>query len=227
MTILSSRPCSVFSVAAAVALAACTERAPSAPPRLIANAQSERTVVGAADDWDTFAADITVQTQRFGSGGRLLIRTQPLSLHVERHLRNGTNWDFVMTLPSRYGLATEVDASSAAPRGSEAARFEDDGDGTPPRIYDDIGRLMPTQLPNLPANLASRLAAFQAAIAGGALGGTIGHATVDRQVASQTSVAATASPDASPSSPPSCETTRGNEAARLMVPRTARRSVAS
>jgi hypothetical protein len=164
MKILSRSRCPILLVATAAAAIACRDQVVPTRTPSTAPGHAAANIVGVNDDWDTFAADVTVQTERRDTTGRLVVGQLPLQYHMERHLRDGTHWDFVLTFASRARAATAKSSVVIHPEGYEAARFELDGDGSAPRVYDGLGRIISSQVPTLPASIAARAAKMQGQI---------------------------------------------------------------
>ncbi|HWH50265.1 MAG TPA: hypothetical protein VN651_01880 [Gemmatimonadaceae bacterium] len=162
MKILSRPRFAILLAAVAAAAVGCREQTTSARASLTAPRSPSANIVGLSDDWDTFAADVSVQTERRDRSGRLIVGQLPLQYHMERHLRDGKHWDFVLTFSSRARAATAHSSAVIHPEGYEAARFELDGDGSAPRVYDGLGRIISSELPALPPNIAARAAKMQA-----------------------------------------------------------------
>lgn len=97
---------------------------------------------GALTDWDTVSADVIVQHRRVRSDGTLLgAQSLPVRYKWERSAGPG-GWRTVMTFPP----SPAAMAASASLRPQDAqfqiGRIEDDGDGTPIRIYNRRGQQM-------------------------------------------------------------------------------------
>lgn len=109
-----------------------------------------RSTLGDTASWDTYGADITTRVTHFRADGKLdAFAALPLSYHLERHLAFG-HWRTSMTLaPVAAKLAQRAAAQAAVTR---VARIEDDGDGTPPRLYNAQGAVikLPERMPTAP-----------------------------------------------------------------------------
>lgn len=152
-----------------VALAGCREEAAPTHPRAAVTPASRTTVVGVNDAWDSFAADVTVENVFLDSTGRVALRQHPVAYHLERQLKGGY-WTLVMTFASRARAIVANPGPDFAPESYEPTRFEDDGDGSPPRVYDGLGRLISLQPPPLPDALGNRRSSAMAAAAQSAIG---------------------------------------------------------
>lgn len=140
--------------ALALSVAACSDQAIPTPPRIETPVHAAN-LVTVHDNWDTFAVDVTVQTERRYANGKLLFGQLPFQYHMERHLIDGAHWNLILSFASRARAATATSSANIQPEGYEAARFELNGDGTPPRAYDGLGRIISNQPPALPSSFTS------------------------------------------------------------------------
>jgi hypothetical protein len=99
------------------------------------------------DAWDTFSADISIQRSTVNAAGEPIgTGPQRLQYHWEQS-QTTDGWKTSMTL-STAGRHTVQSLSGPMQVDEPLAvtRIENDGDGAPPRMYDDQGRLV--QLPS-------------------------------------------------------------------------------
>lgn len=120
---------------------AATATGPRAEPAVHAS------VVGVNDAWDDFGVDVKVETSRLDSARNPVPGQHPLFYHLERQLTAAGNWNLVVTFGSRARQAVSNTTGNFPPVAYEVARFEDDGDGTAPRLYDGAGQQISMQIP--------------------------------------------------------------------------------
>lgn len=92
--------------------------------------------------WDTFSADVTVQHRRLTSDG-LPIGTDPPPVRYRwERTEAAAGWKTVLTF---HPLAASEQRATGRPQDLQygVARVEDDGDGTPPRVFNRLGQRMP------------------------------------------------------------------------------------
>jgi hypothetical protein len=94
--------------------------------------------------------DVTTTVTRYsGKDGRSIFGSIPMSYHVEHSLARG-HWRTDMTVEP---IPTKLSARAAAQAAqTRVARIEDDGDGSPPRLFNGAGARL-----TIPSNLASLL----------------------------------------------------------------------
>jgi hypothetical protein len=131
---------------------ACRDEILTTRPNTAAPPRPQPVSVKVNDPWDTFSADVRVQTTRLDGAGTETLRQHPVQYHIERQLK-GKNWSLVLTFSSRGRAVMTNMPNGMQPERLEAMRFEDAGDGTSPRVYDGSGRLIPMRLPPLAESL--------------------------------------------------------------------------
>jgi hypothetical protein len=127
-------------------------------------------VTGVNAAWDTFGVDVKVETSMRDSAGDSVFATHPQYYHVERQITAAGNWNLVLSFGSRARQAVGNTTGNFPPEPWEVARIEEDGDGSPRRMYDGAGRLISMKVPaGLPVG------ANGAAFGGGGSAPTSGH----------------------------------------------------
>jgi len=121
------------------------------------------TVVSPADDWDTFAVDISIRQWRSGRAAATPAEVSPASFRLERSKTSG-DWKTVITVKSLPELKVQGPQGEVTlERKLVVARIEDDENGSPMRMYDSRGEQV--QIPAsfaLPFTNAADLAAGSA-----------------------------------------------------------------
>ena len=107
--------------------------------------ESER--MPAADNLaiDEFSADISMTSREFDAAGKAVAHGDVSSRFRVHQVRSGRNWHTtVTTVPQSFSYVSLTGETSAL---QPSLRIEDEGDGSPARIYDEKGReiLAPSQ----------------------------------------------------------------------------------
>jgi len=144
----------VTTAAITVVVTGCHDRSsPTLPVRSEVRTPVSVANVGNPQAWDTFVADVAITTTREGGKSNLPPTMPPIAYHLERSLQGNGKWRNVMTIDrSAMALALKSSVGRRLPA-TAVARIEDDGDGTPPRMYNADGGVVHTgQPPALPSS---------------------------------------------------------------------------
>lgn len=122
-----------------VVLISCRDRSsPTVPLRTSARTSVSLDRVTDPSAWDTFAADVAITLTRQG-GKDNPPAIPPVAYHLERSRRANGLWRNVMTIDRSAMWLALGTSGQRRPARAEVGRIVDDGDGTPPRMYDGNG----------------------------------------------------------------------------------------
>jgi hypothetical protein len=173
----------------AVVVVGCRDQSTATEPEPLGAPAVHATAVGVDDAWDGFGVDVKVETSRLDSAGKLVIGQHPLYYHLERQVTSAGNWNLVVTFGSRARQAVTNTTGNFPAEAYEVARIEDDGDGSPRRLYDGTGQQISMQLP---AGLAAGGSGATPAGGGGGASGRVSPASDRNWVGAYVLTAATA-----------------------------------
>jgi hypothetical protein len=127
---------------AVTAIGGCDRNQTTSPPAPSPPGSApNRSMLADTNSWNAYGADIITVLRNVRADGKPAAFAEiPSSRHVERRLE-GNRWHTTMTIGSRAGTMPASFAAQAAR--TRIVRVEDDGDGSPPRLYNGEGVLIP------------------------------------------------------------------------------------
>jgi hypothetical protein len=123
-------------------LSGCADRSEPTSPRIASppGTAPNRTMLADTNAWNAYGADVTTTVHNVrGDGKPAAFAELPMTRHIEHRLV-GDRWHTTMVMGLPAGTMPPDMAAKAAR--SHLTRVEDDGDGSPPRMYTADGRLI-------------------------------------------------------------------------------------
>lgn len=115
-------------------------------PRNVATVSLSRNTIEDTTAWNTYGYDVSTVVHRLGANGQpRMLAELATSHHVERTLVSGRWRTTIDFQPS--SIRSSPSAAAQRVRGA-VSRLVDDGDGSPPRLYDATGTIL--HVPNPP-----------------------------------------------------------------------------
>jgi hypothetical protein len=136
------RVCCLASAVLVALAAGCRDSSsPTVPKAKSPVKHVDAALIADPNSWNTFSADITTLVRRYDAQGTAQSSLPPMVYHIDRRLDATTGfWKTITTFQSRRAGITS-NTAHFAPELIEIGRTEDDGNGTPLRVFNRAGEL--------------------------------------------------------------------------------------